>query len=88
MYREIILPRDVRLFQKTKPHGKQLMRIEAHLKAGEVLTVSEPETVVYDHRDQKAVAFEYAHQTYYMLVSEIKIPELEDPEDAEILPEP
>ena len=70
---EITLPQDTRVFTRK---GKSLSRAEVCVKAGEVLIVSDPETVTYDHRDQLAVSLRFEGHTYWMLVEETKVPEL------------
>ena len=75
MHREIRLPQDTRCFAKDPTSG-QLCFQGAYRRQGDVLTISPPEDSVYDHRPQKAVSFRFNDQAYYMLVSEMNLPDL------------
>lgn len=75
--RRITLPEDTRTFQRTSPTSSLLARTgEPPLPAGTNLVVSEPQIMVYDHRDQAAVWFRDRGGEYFMLVTETGVPEL------------
>lgn len=74
--RRITLPQDTRTFQKTGPTSSLLTRTGLLIPAGRTLVVSEPQTMVYDHRDQTAVWFRDRGEEYFMLVTETGVPEL------------
>ena len=73
--RRITLPQNARYFQKTGS-GSQLARTGQGLSEGSVVSIGDPEAVVFDHRDQVAVPLEIYGQIFYMLVTEIGLPEL------------
>lgn len=76
MTREVTLAEDARVFQKTNYNSKQLCRTGECLRAGSKIKISEPEILVYDHRDQEAVSFVFNDKTYYLLKSELMTLEL------------
>lgn len=73
--RRITLPQNVRYFTK---EGSLLARTDEGLATGSVVPIGDPVDVVYDHRDQIAVPFLMEGEIYYMLVTEIGLPELID----------
>lgn len=74
--RRITLPQDTRTFRRTSPTGSLLARIGLSVPAGRTLVVSEPVTMVYDHRDQSAVWFKEGGEEYFLIVAETGVPEL------------
>lgn len=72
--REITLPQNVRTFRR-KGTGSLLGRTDSYLEAGTTLTIDEPRTMVYDHRDQVAVEV-VEEKGIFLLVQEIGLPEL------------
>lgn len=75
MYREITLLEDTRCFQRDgQSNALEFKGVWRH--KGDTLTVGPLEHLEYDHRPQAVVSFTFNDQTYYMLVSELNIPEL------------
>lgn len=74
--RRITLPQDTRTFQRTGPTSSLLARTGLLVPAGRTLVVSEPQTMVYDHRDQAAVWFRDRGEEYFLIVAETGVPDL------------
>ncbi len=71
--RRVILPQDTRTFQRVTEGGTQLSRTGKLVPAGVNLVVSEPMTMVYDHREQLAVYFRDAGEEFLLIVSEMEV---------------
>lgn len=71
--RQVTLPKNTRYFEKT---GYALTRTDRGLSAGSIINIGEPELLYYYHRQQIAVPFTMYDETYYMIISEMEIPEL------------
>ncbi len=74
--RRITLPQNTRYFRKTGPHSSLLARTGQGLSAGSIISIGDPEPVVYDYRDQIAVPFLMYDEIFYMIVTEIGLSEL------------
>ncbi len=72
MSTSVILPRDVRLFRKSKL-GANLSRMGAYAKKGSEVTLGQPFDADYDHRLQLAVKVEglECDEEVFAIVSEI-----------------
>ena len=75
MTQRVCLPIDVRVFTRMDKTCL-LGQTGLHLPCGAVVIITNPQTMVYDHRDQVAVSFEHEGDEYWMLVNEMNIPEL------------
>lgn len=71
--KQVTLPKNTHYFEKT---GYALARTDRGLSAGSIINIGDPEPLYYDHRIQIAVPFTFYDQTYYMIVSEMDMPEL------------
>lgn len=70
--KQITLHRDTRALQGLGGVSKQLCWAGHVLEKGTTLVVSNPVTMVFDHRDQPAVSFQSDQgQEYFLLVGEI-----------------
>ena len=74
--RRIILPQDTRVFVRVHREGRQLCWTDEWVRAGTSLVVSEPQTMVYDHRDQPAVWFKEGGEECFLIVAETGVTEL------------
>ncbi|MBP7811981.1 MAG: hypothetical protein KA054_04030 [Candidatus Moranbacteria bacterium] len=73
---KITLPVDVRYFTKATD-SRQLCRTDKVIPAGSVIRLQGSiQSVVYDHRDQEAIAFRFNKKVYYFLIHEIRIADL------------
>ncbi len=75
MSREVCLPQDTRTFRQVGT-GSLLGRTGWVLEAGSTIDISDPQNMVYDHRDQVAVSFEQNGKRYWLLVKEMNVPTL------------
>jgi hypothetical protein len=78
MPREIELPNYTRTFRRTGPDSQQLFRTGSHIGHGAKITIDEPCSMVYDHKDQVVVRVlsGYGQGDEYLLLNEIGLPEL------------
>ena len=73
--RNITLSRLARVFEKVNQVSLMLARTNTYLAAGTEVLVGNEEPVIYDHRDQRGIAFvDENGKTYYLLVSELGLP--------------
>ena len=76
MPRTVVLPKNVGVFTQVGK-GSLLGRTGGYLPMGTTIDISDPQTMVYDHRDHIAVSFIHEDsQKYWILVREMGIPEL------------
>lgn len=77
MRREILLPRNVRTFERD-PSWNALYRTGLFRRQGEVVTIGDPVDLFYDHRDQMVVPIIEADgsEKHYLILEEIGLPEL------------
>jgi hypothetical protein len=70
--RKIILPRAVRLFQRTGPNSGLLGQTKMYAEAGVEIEVGPVETLTYDHMDKSVVSVKCSKcpETHYILVEE------------------
>jgi hypothetical protein len=68
--KRIALKEPTRVFGKHPDPDPRLYQILAHLEAGAKVEIGDPVLVVYDHRDQHALPFDYKGETFYFLAAE------------------
>lgn len=71
--RRITLPQTVRTFLRTSPTGSLLYKTGNWLPAGTTLVVSEPMTMVFDHRNQAVVCYKDGEVETFLIVNELGI---------------
>lgn len=69
--RRITLEKSTRTFERVEEGGRSLARTGKAEPAGASLVVSEPLTMVYDHREQMAVYFRKGEKELFLLVDEL-----------------
>ena len=71
--RTVTLLHDARVFDRT-PGSRQLRHTEFFLTKGTAVTIGEPETLLYDHRDQEAVPFSDVNDVrHYLILRELRM---------------